>query len=112
MERGKGGGVLNGKKKPAPYRAVRFIFSYQYSKFLIFGESAMVYYSTWRVLNFCEMSIENNYLGSLPFLTTLIGAIWGAYGASVAFYYGKGKAEEVEKIKLGSGQGEPGDKEI
>jgi len=95
---------LSGKKKPALCRAVQFIFSYQYSKFLIFGESAMVYYSTWRVLDFCEMSIENNYLGSLPFLTTLIGAIWGAYGASVAFYYGKGKAEEVEKIKLGAGQ--------
>ena len=85
-------------------KVIKFIFSYQYSKFLIFGESAMVYYSTWRVLNFCEMSIEGNYLGSLPFLTTLIGALWGAYGVSVAFYYGKGKAEEVEKIKQGIGQ--------
>lgn len=103
---------MSEKKKTGFYRAVKFIFSYQYSKFLILGESAMVYYSTWRVLDFCEMSIENNYLGSLPFLTTLIGAIWGAYGASVAFYYGKGRAEEVEKIKLGAGQAAAEDKGI
>lgn len=92
------------KKKSALYRAIRFIFSYQYSKFLIFGESAMVYYSTWKVLHFCEMAIAADYTGALPYLTTLIGAIWAAYGFSVAFYYGKSKGEEIEKIRRGTGQ--------
>ena len=36
-------------------------------------------------------------MGSLPYITTLVGAIWAAYGVSVAFYYNKAKAENLNK---------------
>jgi hypothetical protein len=37
-------------------------------------------------------------VGSLAFLTTMITAVWGAYGVSVSFYYNKAKAENIPKI--------------
>lgn len=40
-------------------------------------------------------AIRAGYLGTLPWVTTMMTACWGAYGASAAFYYNKAKAENT-----------------
>lgn len=69
----------------------------EFSKLIIIQESVLVWISTFKLLNFAEISIANGYMGSLPYITTLVGAIWAAYGVSVAFYYNKAKAENLNK---------------
>ncbi len=70
----------------------------EFSKAIIIIETLLVLYVTHRVLGFISVSIESNFTGSLPYLTTLIGAVWGAYGTSISFYYNKAKAENKIKI--------------
>ncbi|MGN0712015.1 MAG: hypothetical protein ACI4LO_09645 [Anaerovoracaceae bacterium] len=68
---------------------------FEFSKLIILMETMAVYFSTYKTLNFVELCITYGYTGSLPFLTTLITAIWAAYGTSVSFYYNKSKAENT-----------------
>lgn len=70
----------------------------QFSKLILLIESALVFWTTWRTFGVVCMAIEQNYAGTMPYLTTLISAVWAAYGTSVSFYYNKAKAEN--KIKL------------
>lgn len=72
---------------------------FEFSKLIIVFETLMVAYVSYKVLNYAEMCIQLNYLGSLAFLTTMITAVWAAYGTSVTFYYGKAKAENIPKIQ-------------
>ena len=72
---------------------------FQFSKLIILFETAMVCYVSYKVLEFAEMCIINNYTGSLAFLTTMITVVWAAYGTSVSFYYDKSKKENVPKIQ-------------
>lgn len=69
---------------------------FEFSKMIIILETIAAYYSTYKTLGFVEQCITLNYLGSLPFLTTLISVIWAAYGTSISFYYNKAKAENVQ----------------
>lgn len=78
-------------------RRKRKIKMFEFSKLIIIQESVLVWVSTIKLLSFAEHSIVNGYLGSLPYISTLCGAIWAAYGVSVGFYYNKAKAENLNK---------------
>lgn len=70
---------------------------FEFSKLIIMQESVLVWLSTLFLFYLALKSIQTGYAGSLPYLTTLVGAIWAAYGVSVAFYYNKAKAENLNK---------------
>lgn len=72
---------------------------FEFSKLIIIFETLMVAFVSYRVLDYAEMCIVSNYLGTLAFLTTMISAVWAAYGTSVSFYYNKAKAENIPKIQ-------------
>ena len=71
----------------------------EFSKLIIIQESILVWISTLFLLFLAYKSVLTGYIGSLPYLTTLVGAIWAAYGVSVGFYYNKAKAENLKKFK-------------
>lgn len=68
---------------------------YSFSKLLLGAESGIVLYTTWEGFALARLAIERNYAGALGWLTAMVGAAWGAYGASAAFYYNKAKAENT-----------------
>ena len=72
---------------------------YEFSKLIIIQESILVWISTLFLLFLAYKSVLTGYIGSLPYLTTLVGAIWAAYGVSVGFYYNKAKAENLKKLR-------------
>ena len=72
---------------------------FEFSKLIIVFETILVAFVSYKVLDYAEMCIELNYLGTLAFLTTMITAVWAAYGTSVSFYYNKAKAENIPKIQ-------------
>jgi hypothetical protein len=82
-------------KKKAPKEKKKF----EFSKLIIVFETVLVAYVSYKVLGFAEMCIISGYTGTLAFLTTMISAVWAAYGFSVSFYYNKAKAENVPKIQ-------------
>lgn len=55
---------------------------------------------TMRGLDIAELCVINQYSGSLPWITTMVTAAWGAYAVSSAFYYSKSKAEQLKKIEM------------
>ena len=63
--------------------------------------TALVVYVSYKVLGFAETSIDNGYVGSLPYLTTMISAVWAAYGTVLSFIVNKSKAENKLKIENG-----------
>ena len=82
-------------KEKAPKENKKF----EFSKLIIVFETVLVAYVSYKVLGFAEMCIISGYTGTLAFLTTMISAVWAAYGFSVSFYYNKAKAENVPKIQ-------------
>lgn len=82
-------------KKKTPKEKKKF----EFSKLIIVFETVLVAYVSYKVLGFAEMCIISGYTGTLAFLTTMISAVWAAYGFSVSFYYNKAKAENVPKIQ-------------
>ncbi len=76
----------------------------QFSKLIVLMETALVAWTTWRTLGFVRMAIELNFTGSMPYLTTLISAVWAAYGTSVSFYYNKSKAKNVTRMGAGTAE--------
>lgn len=71
---------------------------FEFSKLILIFETVIVAILTVRVLNLIELSINNLFDGSFPYLTTMVSVAWAAYGTSVSFYYNKSKLEN--KIKL------------
>lgn len=51
--------------------------------------------ATCCVLYFCYLAIRLDFMGSLPYLTALIGALQAATAAVLAAYYGKSRAENT-----------------
>lgn len=51
--------------------------------------------ATCAVLAFCRMSILRGYTGSLPYLTTLIGALQAATAVVLSAYFTKSRAENT-----------------
>lgn len=85
------------KKKNTKNKAVEHIKLFEFSKLIIMQESLLVWISTIKLLDLATQSIINDYTGSLPYISALCSAIWAAYGVSVAFYYNKAKAENLNK---------------
>lgn len=67
----------------------------EFSKVLLTQESILVWLATLSFIVLAFLCVYMEYIGSLPYVTTLIGAIWGAYGVSQACYYSKSKAENT-----------------
>lgn len=72
---------------------------FEFSKLICYIMTALVLYVSYRVLGFAETSINNGYVGSLPYLTTMISAVWAAYGTVLSFIVNKSKAENKLKIE-------------
>ena len=51
--------------------------------------------STGAVLYLCWLSIRMQFCGSLPYLTTLIGALQAATAVVLSAYFGKSRAENT-----------------
>ena len=66
-----------------------------FSKLLLLLESAVVLYTTYEGFALARMAVTYGYLGTLPWVAAMVSAAWGGYGASVAFYYNKAKAENT-----------------
>lgn len=67
-----------------------------FSKVLLIQESILIWIMTIAFLILAFICVLNGYLGSLPWLTAMVGFPWTAYGVSQAFYYNKSKAENIE----------------
>ena len=68
----------------------------EYSKVLLKQESALIWVLTISFIVLAFYCISQGFLGSLPWLTAMIGFPWTAYGVSQAFYYRKSMAENTE----------------
>lgn len=68
---------------------------WSFSKLLLLMESALVLLSTAMGFWLAAAAVRRGFLGSLPWVTTMMTASWSAYGASAAFYYNKSKAENT-----------------
>ena len=68
----------------------------EFSKALLIQESALIWITTLALVALAYLCIIMGYLGSLPWLATMIAFPWTAYGVSQAFYYNKSKAENTQ----------------
>ena len=66
-----------------------------FSKLLLLLESAIVLYTTYQGFGIAKLAIELGFMGTLPWIATMVTAAWGAYGTSAACYYAKAKAENT-----------------
>ena len=67
----------------------------EFSKTLLIQESILVWITTLTLLLITCYCIFNGFMGTLPWLITLITVVWGAYGVSQVFYYKKSLAEKT-----------------
>jgi hypothetical protein len=67
----------------------------EFSKALLVQESILIWIITTAFIILAFVCVLRGYLGSLPWLTSLISFPWSAYGVSQAFYYNKAKAENL-----------------
>lgn len=67
----------------------------EFSKALLMQESALIWIITLSFIALAFYCVIKEYLGSLPWLTSLIGFPWAAYGVSQACYYGKAAKENT-----------------
>lgn len=68
----------------------------EFSKTLLIQESVLVWITTLAFIVLAFLSIEHDFSGELPWLATLCGTLWAAYGVSQAFYYNKAKEENTK----------------
>ena len=73
---------------------------FEFSKLVVYIMLALVAWISYKVIGFAEIAIQTQYTGSLPFLTTMISAVWAACGTVLSFAFNKHKEEN--KIKLRS----------
>lgn len=72
---------------------------FEFSKLISYAMTILVFWISYKVIGFAEIAIQTGYTGSLPFLTTMITAVWGAYATVMSFMFNKSKAENVVKIE-------------
>lgn len=65
------------------------------SKVIACGVLAVDGAATFVVLWFCYLAIERQFTGSLPYLTTLIGALQAATAVVLSAYFSKSRAENT-----------------
>ena len=51
-----------------------------FSKLLLLPESAIVLYTTYQGFGIAKLAIELGFMGTLPWIATMVTAAWGAYG--------------------------------
>lgn len=67
----------------------------EFSKTLLIQESILIWLLTIACLTLAFFCVWNGYVASLPWLSTLVGLPYTAYGVSQACYYSKSKAENT-----------------
>lgn len=80
---------MKGKRRRTKKKRVSF------SKLLLMLESGIVLYTTYEGFGIAKLAIELGFMGTLPWIATMVTAAWGAYGTSAACYYAKAKAENT-----------------
>ena len=68
----------------------------EFSKLLLIQESALIWIMTIAFIILAFVCVLKGYLGTLPWLSAMVGLPWTAYGVSQAFYYNKSKAENTQ----------------
>lgn len=68
-----------------------------FSKSLLIQESILIWIITIAFLFLAFYCVFSGYAGELPFLSTMVGLPWAAYGVSAAYYYKKSMKENSEK---------------
>lgn len=84
-----GGELMKGKRRRTKKKRVSF------SKLLLLLESGIVLYTTYEGFALAKFAVESGFMGTLPWIATMVTAAWGAYGTSAACYYAKAKAENT-----------------
>ena len=67
-----------------------------FSKSLLIQESILIWIITLTFLVLAFYSVFSGYSGELPFLSTMVGLPWAAYGVSAAYYYKKSMKENTK----------------
>ena len=67
-----------------------------FSKALLIQESILIWIITLAFLVLAFYSVFAGYSGELPFLSTMVGLPWTAYGVSSAYYYKKSMKENTK----------------
>ena len=68
----------------------------EFSKLLLLQESALIWLTTIALLVLAFVCINKEYFGELPWIATMIGFPWSAYGVSQVYYYKKSLAENTK----------------
>lgn len=84
-----GGELMKGKRRRTKKKRVSF------SKLLLLLESGIVLYTTYEGFALAKFAVASGFMGTLPWIATMVTAAWGAYGTSAACYYAKAKAENT-----------------
>ena len=67
----------------------------EFSKVLLIQESALIWITTLVCLALGFYCIQQGFIGSLPWLSSIIISTWTAYGVSQAMYYRKSMKENT-----------------
>lgn len=68
----------------------------EFSKLLLIQETVLIWVMTLAILALAFVCVLTQSYSELPWLTTMIGFPWTAYGISQAYYYNKAKAENTK----------------
>lgn len=71
----------------------------EFSKLILLLETVIICFLTYWVMYYVGLSIQMEFDGSFPYLTTMVSCAYAAYGTSVAFYYNKAKLENLIKLE-------------
>ena len=68
----------------------------QFSKTLLIQESILVWITTLSCLGFGYICILKGYLGTLPWISSIVASVYAAYAVSQACYYKKSTKENTK----------------
>ena len=68
----------------------------EFSKSLLIQESMLIWLITLAGLILAFVCVGVGFTASLPWISTMVGLPWAAYGVSQSFYYSKSKSENTE----------------
>lgn len=68
----------------------------EFSKKLIWQESALIWVISLSFIVLAFVCVKNSYFGELPWLTAMVGLPWTAYAVSQGFYYRKAMKENTK----------------
>lgn len=68
----------------------------EFSKTLLIQESVLIWIDTIACIILAFYCVVNQYFGELPWIATMIGFPWTAYGISQGFYYRKSEKENTK----------------